>query len=120
MTSGHALLAPWFNGGGFWWHFLPNLVTYAVVGVPIELAVGSANKLSLWVMEYTTAVAYVYLYNGGRWDAPWFRGNGSSNLVHFQFTCLGGALIIAKVICPYLSRLVFVVPFTSLSPYIAF
>ena len=103
-------MASWFNGGGFWWHCLPNLVTYGVVGVPIELTLGSTNKLSLFFLEYATSVTYVYYLNGERWDTPVLHGNGSSTMVYFQFTCLGGVLFIAWVICPYLSRLVFVIP----------
>ena len=108
LTSGHALLAPWFNGGGFWWHCLPNMVAYLLMGVPIELAVGSTNKLSLWVMEYSVSVAYSYFYNGHLWSPPFFLANGSSLMVYFQFTCLGGVFFIAWVVCPYFSRMVFV------------
>ena len=113
LTSGHALLATWFNGGGFWWHCLPNMVAYLLVGVPIELAVGSTNKLSLWVMEYSVSVAYTYFYNGHLWSPPELWGNGSSLMVYFQFTCLGGVFFIAWVVCPYFSRMVFVSSFTD-------
>ena len=63
-TASHALLAPWFNGGGFYIHTLPNSLFYLTFAIPIELMLGSINKAALWFLGYQFSVAYSCLANG--------------------------------------------------------
>ena len=39
----NAFASPWFNGAGPLLHMLPNVILFALVTVPTELAVGSLN-----------------------------------------------------------------------------
>ena len=98
----HALLSPWFNGGGFLYHTIPNMIFFSLVAVPIELMVGSLNFFLQWLMGLYFVIPYSYYKNNKSWVG---NGNGSSILVYFQFTVFGGALFISKFLFPSLVKM---------------
>ena len=82
-----------------------NYVQYVPISLYIELTLGSGNKLFLLSLEYFTSVVFTYCLHGYRlvdWDR--LHGNGSSILVYYQFTCLGGTLFLVQFFFPYINN----------------